>query len=625
MNDTSAPDLILENAKITTLDRAKPEATSLVVKNGRIVGVDDAEEYQRGPDTKVIDLQGRRVIPGLNDSHMHIIRGGLSYNLELRWDGVPSLADGLRMLKEQAQRTPPGQWVRVIGGWSEFQFAERRMPTLDEINAVSPETPVFVLHLYCRGMLNKATLRACGYTKDTPNPPAGEIQRDGNGNPTGLLIARPNAGILYATVGKQPKLPPEQQMNSSRHFMRELNRLGLTSLVDAGGGSQIYPDDYAIIEELHKRGEMTVRMAYNIFTQKPKQEKEDFLRCMKLTGPGKGDDFYRCNGAGEMLVYSAADFEDFLEPRPDLPSNLEKDLKEVVSLLAANKWPFRIHATYDESISRMLNVFEKVNREIPFKGTNWFFDHCETISDRSLERVKALGGGIAIQDRMAFQGEYFLDRYGSKAAERTPPVRRMLDLGIPVGAGTDATRVASYNPWLSLYWLVTGKTVGGTALYSEPNRLSREEALMLYTKGSSWFSGESGKKGAIVIGQLADVTALTDDYMSVAEKKIKGIESVLTIVGGKIVYAVQEFQNLDPAPLPVLPDWSPIKVYGGYGAPLDVRKAARAGVPMPQHQHNAECHHHGCVHAGNQLLAGIEAARNRYAEFWGLGCDCFAF
>jgi hypothetical protein len=625
MNTSLVPDLILRNGRITTLDAKNREASNLAIKDGRIVGVDDAEEYQRGPNTKVIDLQGRRVIPGLNDSHMHIIRGGLSYNLELRWDGVPSLADGLRMLKEQAQRTPPGQWVRVIGGWSEFQFAERRMPTLDEINAVSPETPVFVLHLYCRGMLNKAALRACGYTKDTPNPPAGEIQRDGNGNPTGLLIARPNAGILYATVGKQPKLPPEQQMNSSRHFMRELNRLGLTSLVDAGGGSQIYPDDYAIIEELHKRGEMTVRMAYNIFTQKPKQEKEDFLRCMKLTGPGKGDDFYRCNGAGEMLVYSAADFEDFLEPRPDLPSNLEKDLKEVVSLLAANKWPFRIHATYDESISRMLNVFEEVNREIPFKGTNWFFDHCETISDRSLERVKALGGGIAIQDRMAFQGEYFLDRYGSKAAERTPPVRRMLDLGIPVGAGTDATRVASYNPWLSLYWLVAGKTVGGTALYSEANCLSREEALMLYTKGSSWFSSESGKKGALAPGQLADLVVLTDDYLSVPEEQIKSIESVLTIVDGKIVHATEEFASHTPPPIPVLPEWSPVKVFGGYGAPLDVRKAARVGVPMPPQQHNAKCHHHGCVHAGHQLLAGIEAARNRYAGFFGSGCDCFAF
>lgn len=621
-----ALDLILHNGKITTLDAKHPEASAVAIEQGRIAAVGGEELLQQASGrTRRIDLQGRRVIPGLNDSHMHVIRGGLSYNVELRWDGVPSLADGLRMLKEQAQRTPPGQWVRVIGGWSEFQFAERRMPTLEEINAVSPDTPVFVLHLYCRGILNKAALRACGYTKDTPNPPAGEIQRDASGNPTGLLIARPNAGILYATVGKQPKLPYEHQMNSSRHFMRELNRLGLTSLVDAGGGSQIYPDDYAVIEELHKRGEMTVRMAYNIFTQKPKEEKQDFLRAMKLTAPGQGDDFYRCNGAGEMLVYSAADFEDFLEPRPDLLSSLEKDLAEVVSLLAAQKWPFRIHATYDESISRMLNVFEKVNREIPFKGTHWFFDHCETISDRTLERVKALGGGIAIQNRMAFQGEYFLDRYGRRAAERTPPVRRMLDLGIPVGAGTDATRVASYNPWLSLYWLVAGKTIGGAALYPEANRLSREEALRLYTQGSSWFSDEDGKKGAIAVGQLADVTALTEDYFSVPEEKIKGIESVLTIVGGKIVYGAGGFQHLDPTPLPVLPEWSPIKVYGGYGAPLDVRKAARAGVPIHQHQHTAECHSHGCLHAAHQLLAGIKASAPRYSGFWGLGCECFAF
>jgi len=622
----NAPDLILYNGKITTLSDVQPQVSAIAMTKGRITDVGGDDICIIATDkTKRIDLKGRRVIPGLNDSHMHVIRGGLSYNLELRWDGVPSLADGLRMLKEQAQRTPPGQWVRVIGGWSEFQFAERRMPTLDEINAVSPDTPVFILHLYCRGMLNKAALRACGYTKDTPNPPGGEIQRDNQGNPTGLLLARPNAGILYATVGKQPKLPPEHQMNSSRHFMRELNRLGLTSLVDAGGGSQIYPDDYAIIEELHRRGEMTVRMAYNIFTQKPKEEKEDFLRCMKLIAPGKGDDFYRCNGAGEMLVYSAADFEDFMEPRPDLPSNLEKDLKEVVSLLVANKWPFRIHATYDESISRMLNVFEEVNREIPFDGTNWFFDHCETISDQSLERVKALGGGIAIQNRMAFQGEYFLDRYGKNAAERTPPVRRILDLGIPVGAGTDATRVSSYNPWLALYWLVAGKTIGGAVLYSDTNRLSREEALKLYTMGSSWFSNENGKKGAIAVGQLADVVALTDDYFFVPEETIKGIESVLTIVGGKVVYGAGDFLEFDPRPPPVLPEWSPIKVYGGYGAPLDIRKAARAGVPVLQHQHSVDCHSHGCLHSAHQLEVGIKATAPRCSDFWGLGCDCFAF
>jgi hypothetical protein len=282
-------DLILRNGRITTLDPSHPEATSLAAKDGRIVSVDDAES-QRGPDTVVIDLNARRVVPGLNDSHLHVIRGGLNYNMELRWDGVPSLADGLRMLKEQAERTPTGQWVRVVGGWSEFQFAERRMPTLDEINAAAPDTPVFILHLYCRALLNQAALRACGYTRDTPNPPGGEIQRDSNGNPTGLLVARPNATILYATLAKGPKLPTEHQMNSTRHFMRELNRLGLTSIIDAGGGYQNYPEDYAVIEELRKRGEMTLRIAYNLFTQKPKQEKEDFARWIRMTGPGKGDD-----------------------------------------------------------------------------------------------------------------------------------------------------------------------------------------------------------------------------------------------------------------------------------------------------------------------------------------------
>jgi predicted amidohydrolase YtcJ len=324
-----------------------------------------------------------------------------------------------------------------------------------------------------------------------------------------------------------------------------------------------------------------------------------------------------------MLVFSAADFEDFLEPRPDLPGYLEAELKEVVSLLAANKWPFRLHATYDESITRFLDVFEEVNRAVPFTGLNWFFDHCETISDRNLERVRALGGGIAIQHRMAYQGEYFMDRYGRQAAERTPPVRRMLELGLPVGAGTDATRVASYNPWVSLYWLTTGRTVGGLPMYPGENRVTREEALRLYTQGSSWFSGESGKKGAIAPGQLADLAALTADYFSVPDEQIKAIESALTIVGGKITHATEEFTPHAPPPIPVLPEWSPVKLFGGYGAPLDVRRAARAGVP--QHRHDAECHSHGCNHAWHQLVAGVEAGRNRYGDFFGLGCDCFAF
>src|SRR5262249_5961441 len=530
-------------------------------------GTSDEVLRQRGPATRVIDAGGRTVIPGLNDSHLHLIRGGLNYNLELRWDGVPSLADALRMLREQAARTPPPQWVRVVGGWTEFQFAERRMPTLDEINAVSADTPVFVLHLYDRAILNRAALRAVGYTRNTPDPPGAEIQRDRRGNPTGLPIAPPNAGLLYATLAKGPKLPPEDQANSTRQFMRELNRLGVTSVIDAGGGFQNYPEDYRVIEELHRRGEMTVRVAYNLFTQHPKGEYDDFAKWVTMTRPGAGTEFYRMNGAGEMLTFSAADFEDFLEPRPDLPPSLEGELSRVVRLLAEKRWPFRLHATYDESIARFLDVFEAVNRDVPFDGLRWFFDHAETISERNLERVKALGGGIAVQHRMAYQGEYFLDRYGADAAGHAPPIAKMLQMGIPVGAGTDATRVASYNPWVALYWMVAGKTVGGTPLYPEANRLDRTEALRRYTLGSAWFSGEEEKKGAIIPGQLADLAVLSADYFSVPEEEIKGIESVLTMVGGKVVYAADEVAGLAPPSLPVVPEWSPVKVYGGYHQP----------------------------------------------------------
>ena len=601
-------DLIAYNGKIATQNEERSIVEAVAVLDGKFLAVGTDREVMawRGEQTQLINLNKRTAIPGLNDSHTHLIRGGLNYNLELRWDGVPSLADGLRMLREQARRTPSGQWVRVVGGWSEFQFAERRMPTLDELNKAAPDTPVFVLHLYDRALLNRAALRAVGYTKESPNPPAGEIVRDAAGNPTGALIARPNAMILYATLAKGPQLPPEYQVNSSRHFMRELNRLGITSVIDAGGGFQNYPEDYRIVEQLHKRGQLTVRIAYNLFTQKPKGELADFERWTGMVKSRQGDDYLRHNGAGEMLVFSAADFEDFLEPRPDLPASMEQELKTVVTLLAQNKWPFRLHATYDESITRALDVYEAVNREVPLKGLHWFIDHAETISKRNIERIAALGGGIAIQHRMAYQGEYFRDRYGEAALRRTPPIREMLSSGLPVGAGTDATRVASYNPFVSLYWLITGKTVGGLSMYDEANRIERMEALRLWTVGSSWFSTEEGAKGSIVPGQLADLAVLSADYFSIPDEEIKQLESVLTVVGGKPVYAAEEFETLAPAPPPVLPDWSPVAQFGGYAKP----------APSP-------------VHAFSQMRPTTRRTHgHKHSECLstgGFGCLCWAF
>ena len=562
-------DLILFNGQFHTLDSARPTASAVAVKDGRLVAVgsdDDIHPYA-GVATRRIDLRRRAVLPGLIDNHLHLIRGGLNFNMELRWDGIRSLADPMWMLRQQVAITPAPQWVRVVGGFTEHQFAEKRLPTLAELNAAAPDTPVFILHLYDRAMLNAAALRAVGYTKDTPDPPGAKIERDRGGNPTGVLIAAPNAGILYATLGRGPKLPFENQLNSTRHFMRELNRLGVTGAIDAGGGSQNYPDDYAVVRKLADEQLLTVRIAYNLFTQRPHAEKDDFLNWTRTSRYKDGSDYFRHNGGGEMLVYSAADFEDFRYPRPDMPANMEAELEEVVRILAANRWPWRMHATYDETISRALDVFERVNRDVPLQGIKWFFDHAETISDRSIERVAALGGGIAIQHRMAYQGEYFVERYGAAAAAATPPVRKMLERGLPVSGGTDATRVASYNPWVCLAWLVTGRTVGGARIYPESQCLDRQAALRMLTHQVTWFSDEEGRKGQIKSGQFADLMIPSRDYFNCPEEDIAGITSELTVVGGKVVYAAGEFATLDESgPPPAMPDWSPVRPYGGYGA-----------------------------------------------------------
>ncbi|MEM9245670.1 MAG: amidohydrolase [Cyanobacteria bacterium P01_F01_bin.153] len=603
-------DLILHNALVAIPDGDRPFAEAIAIHGNRFLAIGSAKEVMayRDDDTKLINLNGRTVIPGINDSHTHLIRGGLNYNMELRWDGVPSLADALRMLREQAYRTPAPQWVRVIGGWSEFQFVEKRMPTLAEINAVSQDVPVFILNLYNRALLNRAALRALGIDRNTVAPPNSVIEKDRNGEPTGMLIAKPNATILYASIAQGPILGLEDQLNSSRHYMREMNRLGITSVIDAGGGGQNYPNDYQIIDRLHKEGLMTVRVAYNLFTQNPGKEKADFERWISIANPGQGDDFYRLNGAGEMLVFSAADFEDFTEPRPDLIPGMEGQLKDVIELLVSNRWPFRLHATYDESISRFLNVFETVNQSVPFEGLHWILDHAETIGDRNIERVKALGGGIAVQHRMAFQGEYFRDRYGPKMTANTPPIKKIMSMDVPVSGGTDGTRVASYNPWNGLYWLVSGKTIGGTPLYPNQNRLSRMEALKVYTSAAAWFSNEEGNKGSIAPGQLADLVVLSEDYFSVPEQKIKHLESVLTIVDGKPVYASAEFKALAPPPLPVSPNWSPVQAKSSSVSLAELRQSSSTLTTL---QTKGTSQHQPLSAAGS------------LSHFWGgLSCAC---
>jgi len=562
-------DLIVHNAKVTTLDDAQPAAQAVAVRDGVFiaVGTNEAVMPLRGDRTTVIDAQGRRVIPGLNDSHLHAVRGGRFYNLELRWDGVDSLDQGLRMVREQAARTPPGQWVRVVGGWSPYQFRERRMPTVAELNEAAPDTPVFILFLYSQAMMNDAGVRALGLTAQSAIPAGGRLELVSGGG--AILHAEPSPAILYTTIAKLPQMSPDDAINSTMHFFRELNRFGLTSAVDTGGGGHAYPADYEATRTLAAQPGLPLRIASYLFAQQAGSEQKDYetwtareklnvnLATARLNG-------YTLEGAGENIVWSAGDYENFMAGRPELKESMERELSGAVHVLASRGWPIRIHATYDESISRMLDVFESAFRDTGYTA-RWAIDHAETISASNIARIKAMGGGIAIQNRMAFAGEYFVERYGAQAAAAAPPLRQLVESGLPVGAGTDATRVSSHNPWTALHWMVTGKTVGGLQLAAPENRLTREEALRLYTVGSAWFSGEETLKGRIAPGQFADLAILSSDYFTVSEDDIRTIEAAVTIVGGDVVYSADAaFGVTAPSLPPVSPAWSPVAHFGGY-------------------------------------------------------------
>ena len=564
---TQAADTLIVNGRIATLDPKNPNAEAIAIRGERIVEVGNPGELEkyRGPNTRVIDAGRRIVIPGLNDAHTHFIRGGLTYTNEVRWDGVPSLAEGMRRVREQAKRTPPPHWVQVIGGWTWAQFAEKRHPTLDEINAATGDTPCMIMHLYDRAWLNRSAVRVLGWEKELPKLFGGFVERDATGRPTGLVMSTTSLASLVSVWLRVPRLSQDEQVISTRHFMREHYRLGVTSVIDAGGGGQNFPENYAAIAKLAADRRLTLRIGYQLFAQTPGKELENYQVWSKLVSIGQGDDYYRMVGAGEYLLYAAGDPANFAKDWVKPPAGvMEPQFAAVVKHLAALGWPFRQHATFDSTAARQLDVLEQVNREVPLKKLRWGLDHCETLTPKSLERLAALGGSVSIQNRMSLDGEAFVAKYGVAAAEDAPPIARIREMGIPLACGTDANRATSYNPWIGVHWLLTGKTLGGSKLQGEKNLLDRTEALRLFTAGGAWISSEETKKGTLEAGKLADLVVLSGDYFSMPVDEVKDLESVLTMVGGKVVYAAAPYAQLDAPPLPSLPDWLPVRHYGGY-------------------------------------------------------------
>ncbi len=559
-------DKIIYNAKIATLDPKNPRAQAIAIKGDLIqrVGSDHEVMQLRGPNTITIDAKKKTIIPGLIDAHTHFIRGGLTYSMEVRWDGVQSLAQGLQMLQNQAARTPAPHWVQIIGGWTWAQFEERRFPTLEEINAATGDTPAMIMHMYDRAWINQAGLRVLGWNKDTPNPFGGFIEKDAVGNPTGLLVATIGLPALVNTWLKIPRLSPQDQILSTQHFMRESNRLGLTSVIVAGGGGQNYPDNYAAIAQLAQNQQLTLRIGYELFAQAGGRELENYQNWSQMVQVGQGDDYFRMIGAGEYIVWAAGDVTNFDKDPQVIPPVMESQLSAVGKFLASNNWPFRMHTSFDATAQRVLSVLEQVHREVPLNGLRWGLDHCETISAQSLERVAAMGGSINIQNRMSLDGEAFNKRYGERVSADAPPIKRIREMGIALAAGTDGNRATSYNPWIGVHWLITGKTLGGAKLQSDQNLLSREEALGLYTKGGAWMTKEEDKKGTLEIGKLADLVLLSADFFSIGVDAIKDLESELTMVGGRVVYANGVYTQLAMKAPEIKQVWLPINDYGKY-------------------------------------------------------------
>lgn len=528
-------DTILSGGKVLSADERFSVHEAVAVRDGRILAVGTAADIARlrGPATRVVPLEGRTVIPGLIDSHMHAIRAALSFATEVNWIGAASLEEALGRLRDAARRAKPGGWLIVAGGWTEHQFKERRRPTQAELAAAAPGHPVYVQWFYAWAMLTQPALDALKIREDSDLPGGLKLERGADGRPTGGV-----AGTAIAVLFSRLPTPTfAEQVEGTRQFFRELNRLGLTGVGDPGGFN-MSPEAYQPLFRVWRDRQLTVRVSYSLFSQKRGKELEEFQELTQMTPMGFGDDLLRFNGIGERVTFGMYN--------NDAPTEAEKQQFYAAARWAAERgMGLTQHWQPDRSVHHLLEVLERLNKEIPLAPLRWSIAHLNDASDANLARMKALGLGWTLQNAMYFEGERFLKERGEAAARRAPPVKSALKAGVPIGAGTDAHRVMSYNPFVALQWLLDGRTVSGTQVRGAGELPTREEALRLYTSGSAWFDHSDGKRGTLEPGKLADLAVLSKDYMAVPAGEIGGIESLLTMLGGRVVYAAGPYGRLE--------------------------------------------------------------------------------
>lgn len=534
-------DMILVNGKIITQDQNSSIAAALAIQGGNIaaVGTDDAIKKLAGPKTVKVDLGGRTVIPGLIDSHMHGIRTALTFAVETDWSDIATLDEGLKIISEAA-RSKPGAWIVVAGGWHEGQLKEQRGPTSAELAKAAPDNPVYVQHLYDYAVINPKGMEQLEIDSDTKVPPAGKLARDAEGRLTGVV--RGDLVTFNRLFARVSKMTFEGKVESTKTFFKALNRVGLTGIVDAAGGG-MSPQDYEPLFRIAKQQQLSMRVGFYLNSIKAGQEAADLKEIVKLLPAELGDDKLTFVGLGEVVVWGMHDgpagLRKAFTPKPGAVDTL----REIATWAAGQRLRVQIHASTDSSAGQILDIFEEVNAKTPIGELRWVIAHIENAAPQTLQRMKKLGMGWAVQDRLYFEGDVWPRVMGNDAALQAPPISEGIKAGLVIAGGTDGPRLAPYNPFVTLEWLVTGKTVKGTSIRAKQYSATREQALRIHTFNSAWMAGDENKRGTLEAGKWADLVVLSDDYLTVPENSISKIKALLTVVGGKVEHATGPFSE----------------------------------------------------------------------------------
>jgi predicted amidohydrolase YtcJ len=529
-------DTVLFNGKVLTVDQQFSTRSAVAVREGRIMAVGSDADVRRlaGPSTRTIDLQGRTVIPGLIDSHLHATRAALSFSTEVNWIGARSLADALGRLREAALRAKPGAWLIVVTPPATLDaFPERRRPRQDELVAAAPNNPVYVQLAYGWGMLTPLGMKTLNINADADLPKGNKLERDASGKLTGAIT-----GNLVEFFERLPKPTFEEQVAGTKLFFRELNRLGLTGVGDPGGNN-VTPREYQALFKVWRDGQLTVRVAYSLCGMTDGSEFDEYRNYLAMMPQGFGDDMLHFNGIGERITWAMNGIN-------GTPPEADKEkYYQIVRWAAERGLTVTMHWNSDDNVDHLLGIWERVNREFPISSLRWTIAHLNDASPRTLQRMKALGIGWTVQDARYNSGDEVLKTEEADDVLRQPPVVTGHKIGVVIGAGTDAHRVSTYNPFTVLQWLLDGKNAGGTVLRGPAEIPSRADALRFYTIGSAWPAHDDDVRGSLEVGKLADLAVLSKDYMTVPVAEVGGIESVLTMVGGRVVYGAGPYKELE--------------------------------------------------------------------------------